>query len=309
MRSDDASRRRILVTGARGFLGRHSVHALLARGHSVAALYGGSPNNGAALAAEYPTTFTGLDAGRGISHAAIERWSPDTLVHLGSFVPSSRQSLDPCDELAAACEGVIGSTISAVQEVRASVRHVVFASSVSVYGATSDQMLHEGAVCRPDSPYGIFKLAAEQAVAWASSRLGCPTTLLRFCEMYGPGEPHGRFLQRVFIPRALAGEPITLIHGGREEKTLLWVEDAALAIAVAVDRRAGGTFNIAPESVASVLALAQAVVRASGREGGIVMTDDGCDVPAPRYSVERARAELGFVAHTSIEEGIRRLCK
>jgi UDP-glucose 4-epimerase len=299
--------RRVLVTGARGFLGRHVVTSLLDRGHAVAGLAGGPSEHENPLKARYPDSFHSLRLGPS-SPAEIAAWAPDTLVLLASYVPSSQPVSDPCREVQLAREGILDASLQAVEAARASVRHVVFASSVTVYGPGTGAPLDESAPCAPESPYSIFKLAAEQSIGWLCGRLGVTASLLRICQLYGPGERHGLFLQRVFVPRARAGEPLSLVRGGREEKTLLWVEDAALAVAEAVDRRAAGVFNIAPERPTAVGEIARLVVEASGRGSTVSVQDDGGPVPTHRYAVERARSGLGFVAPTSLAEGIGRLC-
>ncbi|MGH3757747.1 NAD-dependent epimerase/dehydratase family protein [Actinophytocola sp.] len=67
-----------------------------------------------------------------------------------------------------------------------SVRRVVFASSGSVYGATTAESAHEGLVPQPHSPYGATKLAAEHLCGMYAENFGVPTVALLYFYAYGP---------------------------------------------------------------------------------------------------------------------------
>ena len=91
------------------------------------------------------------------------------------------------------------------------VEKVIYASSSSVYGDSPTLPLHEDAVCRPISPYGVTKLAGEHLAQLYWTCRGVPTVSLRFFTVYGPRQrPDMAF--NIFIRALLAGEPLRRVR-------------------------------------------------------------------------------------------------
>jgi nucleoside-diphosphate-sugar epimerase len=134
-------------------------------------------------------------------------------------------------------------------------------------------------------------------------------TILRFTQLYGPGEPHGVFLQRVFLEKAREGKPIPLVRGGRDERDFLWVEDAASAVQSAVEKQAEGIFNIASGIGTSIKTIAELLCQETGSASELVINDDGEPALSQVYSIDLARKELGFNPVVSMGDGIARLCR
>src|SRR5207245_2031845 len=120
---------------------------------------------------------------------------------------------------------------------------------------------NETSPCEPATPYGVFKLASEGVCRYFAEITQTRLIVLRFTQLYGLGEPHGSFLQRVFLPEALRGGQISLTRGGRDEKDLLWVEDAATAIVQTLVHPGSGTYNISTGKGVSVFEIASLLQR------------------------------------------------
>jgi UDP-glucose 4-epimerase len=225
-----------LVTGAAGFLGRHLVAELAARGLRVraAALPREDARELAALGAEVvradltaPETLPPLFAG------GVER-----VFHLGAICNFSTRYrvLRPVN--------VEGTARIAELALRAGVRAFVHVSSTSVYGPYRGVPFVEDAPREPQDDYGRSKRDGEDAV-WRRAAEGLPAVVLRPCTVYGPGctDGAGKAFSRPTSLGAIPGD-------GRQRLSNVRVEDvagAALHLSTRADA-VGRAFNVADDS-------------------------------------------------------------
>jgi UDP-glucuronate 4-epimerase len=237
---------KVLVTGAAGFIGMHTALALLARGDEV----------------------VGIDNMNDYYDPQLKR---DRLAHLEQQMPAGArfrfQVLDVADnagmaELFAAekFEGVVH--LAAQAGVRYSlqnphayaqsnlvgfvnilegcrhqgVKHLVYASSSSVYGGNVKMPFAEGdSVDHPVSLYAATKKANELMAHTYSHLYGLPTTGLRFFTVYGPwGRPD--MAPMLFTKAILAGEPIKVFNHGEMKRDFTYVDDIVSGVVATLDR-------------------------------------------------------------------------
>lgn len=209
----------IVVTGSHGFIGarvarllssRHPVRAFVRRD---AAVPGASERVVCDLG--WPFSEALLDGATAVVHAAgLAHVSPSTSTPDG-FV---RANVDTTRRLARAC-------------VVAGVRRFVLVSSVSVYGDAAGEGDDEDPVCAPVDAYGQSKLDAEHVLH--ESGVSEPV-VIRFPLVYGPGLP-GNLARMIRAVRAHRFPPPPSTGNSR---SMIHVDDAAAAIALAVDRKA-----------------------------------------------------------------------
>jgi UDP-glucuronate 4-epimerase len=205
-------------------------------------------------------------------------------------------------------------------------RHLVYASSSSVYGANTRMPLsiHHN-VDHPISLYAATKKANE-AMAHAYSHLfRLPTTGLRFFTVYGPwGRPDMAMF--IFASAILDGQPIRLFNYGNMRRDFTYIDDIVEAVVRVVDRVPAGdpawlgdapdpstsaapwrVYNIGnnnPVEVSHVVALLETELgRTATKE--LVPMQPG-DVPATCADVDDLMRDVGFRPTTPIEEGVRR---
>jgi nucleoside-diphosphate-sugar epimerase len=170
---DTVSMKRVLVTGASGFVGRHLMARLDSPEYRVTAVVGHSVNLGTS-----PERVLVLDFSEKI------HWDPliagiDIIIHLGG-VAHGRGIPEEIYERV----NVRQSKSLAEAAARSGVSHFIFVSSIGAQtGSTNDLVLTESDVASPETAYGRSKLAAEQAVRVA----GVPFTIFRPALIYGPG--------------------------------------------------------------------------------------------------------------------------
>lgn len=227
---------RIYVTGAAGFIGMHLCEHLLAQGHAVHGYDGMTPYYDVRLKEARLGRLTGRNGftfTRGMleDHAAlatdIGAFRPDVIVHLAAQA-GVRYSLEaPRSYLASNIEG----TFNVMEAARnAGVKHLMLASTSSVFGANTDMPYRETDKADTQvSLYAATKKAGESmSHAWAHL-YGLPTTCFRFFTVYGPwGRPD--MAPYKFTRAILSGEPIDVYGQGQMFRDFTYVDDLVRAI-------------------------------------------------------------------------------
>ncbi len=232
---------KILVTGAAGFIGFHTALRLLERGDEVVGLdnineYYDPTLKWARLErlGHRPGfTFTRMDlADRDGVPALFERERFDRVVHLGAQA-GVRYSLE--NPHAYVDSNVVGTTHILEGCRRTDVRHLVYASTSSVYGNHTALPFspHQG-VGHPLSLYAATKRATELMAHAYSAAFGLPTTGLRFFTVYGPwGRPDMALF--LFTRNILAGKPIDVFNHGNHRRDFTYIDDIVTGIVGALD--------------------------------------------------------------------------
>lgn len=301
----------ILVTGASGHLGQWVVAELCAGGHDVLCLARRPLDRPtiAGLTWSRPVRTVRCDLG---APAELEALRPDlasirAVVHLGAFVPSD--TAQNTDEDADATLRVNAAGTAALLGVLAGaprLEAVVYASTFEVYGPVVRLPIDELHPTAPTTHYGASKLAGEKYLRLFAGdrRIACAS--LRLPAIYGPGDTIRRALGN-FVRAAAAGRAMEIHGDGADLRELVYVADAARAVALCLDRRAQGVFNVASGRGISIRAMAEAVQRAAGGEASIpILARDRIKARADYVlAVERAERELGWSPRTSLEDGVR----
>ena len=235
---------KILVTGAAGFIGMHVVQRLAARGDTVVGIdnlnsYYDPALKHARLAqlAELPSfRFERLDIADGPAlHALFAAEKFDGVVHLAAQA-GVRYSID--NPLAYGESNLAGFLNMLEACRRAPVRHLVYASSSSVYGGNAKMPFSErDSVDHPVSLYAATKKANELMAHTYSHLYGIPTTGLRFFTVYGPwGRPDMAYFS--FTRDILAGTPIAVFNDGKMMRDFTYIDDIVDGVVAVLDRPA-----------------------------------------------------------------------
>jgi UDP-glucuronate 4-epimerase len=235
---------KVLITGAAGFIGSFVAQRLAARGDAVVGLdnlndyYDVSLKRArlARLGALANFSFQRLDLADATAIAALfAREKFQRVIHLGAQAGVRHSLLEPLSYINS---NVVG-TLNVLEGCRHhSVEHLVYASTSSVYGASTRMPYseHEPAA-HPLSLYAASKRATELMAHSYSALFGLPTTGLRFFTVYGPWDRPDMALHR-FARAILAGEPIELFNFGKHERDFTYVEDIAEGVVRASDHLA-----------------------------------------------------------------------
>ena len=235
---------KILVTGCAGFIGMHTAKRLLEAGHEVLGVddlndYYSVSLKQARLAqlSPYPAfehvRLDIADAGAVSSLFAAAR--PERVVHLAAQ-PGMRYSIQ--NPGAYVSSNVVGF-LQVLEGCRATqVRHLVYASSSSVYGANARVPFSEhDNVDHPISLYAATKKSNELMAHSYSHLFGLPTTGLRLFTVYGPwGRPD--MSPSLFARAILEGEPISIFNQGAMQRDFTYIDDVVEGILRVLDEPA-----------------------------------------------------------------------
>ena len=318
---------RVLVTGAAGFIGYHVADRLAARGDRVIgiddfnAYYDPRLKRArvADLAARHGDRVTMLPvdfADDRALDAALAGQAFDRIVHLGAQ-PGVRYSID--HPMAYARANLVGHLAMLELGRQRGVRHLVYASSSSVYGGNTSLPFRVGdAVDHPVSLYAATKKADELMTESYAHLYRLPATGLRFFTVYGPwGRPD--MAVWLFTQAILAGRPIRVFNDGRMRRDFTYIDDIVAGVVAALDRppaddgvaKPGG--SIAPHALYN---LGNHRAEPLGRLIDLVEAACGVpairdlqpmqpgDVPATYADITDAARDLGFAPVTGIDIGV-----
>jgi nucleoside-diphosphate-sugar epimerase len=302
---------RALVTGAAGFVGSHLAERLVAEGHAVIAVDcltdyydpGQKRSNLDALARLPDCDIARVDL-RGADLGPLVA-AADVVFHQAGQ-PGVRASWS--DGFAPYVEHNVLATQRLLEAVKgADVRRFVYASSSSVYGNATSYPTDEEDVPRPQSPYGVTKLAAEHLCGVYARSWGVPTVALRYFTVYGPRQRPDMAMHRL-IEAAMAGTSFPLYGDGRQIRDFTYVDDVVEAnlLAAAADVVPGSVMNIAGGTAMSLLDVVDIVGDLVGRPVRLDRRPaQAGDVERTGGSSRRAAEALGWRPRIRLPEGLQ----
>ncbi|MFZ9879809.1 MAG: NAD-dependent epimerase [Phycisphaerales bacterium] len=322
----------VLVTGAAGFIGSHVAHVLLDRGEDVVGLddlndYYDPTLKEARLARLAPKrgfSFVKLDvADRAGMEALFAQQRFDRVVHLAAQAGVRYSITNP--------HAYVHSNIVGFQNIlegcrHAQSRHLVYASSSSVYGGNTKLPFSvSDPVDHPLSLYAASKKANELFAHTYSHLFGLPTTGLRFFTVYGPwGRPDMALF--LFTRNILAGKPIDVFNHGRHRRDFTYIDDIVEGIVRTLDRPAAPNpafdpaqpdpgsssapwrvYNIGNSRPVELLDYIAAIERCTGRKAtmNLLPLQPG-DVPDTMADVTTLERDTGYRPSTPVETGVER---
>ncbi|HEX6220355.1 MAG TPA: NAD-dependent epimerase/dehydratase family protein [Acidimicrobiia bacterium] len=284
----------VVVTGAAGFLGRHTARRFRDEGWDVSGFdVNQFDEPGIAFV---QGDLTDANSVRSALKGA------DVVVHIGAIGDVYLAGEKP----ALAAEVNVVGTANVVDAAIAEGVRVVYASTWEVYGEPIEEPVTEDHPTMPDHPYSITKLAGESLVLAAAHLRGLPALALRLGTAYGSRlRPNSVF--RIFLDKARAREPITIQGDGSQGRQFTHATDIANAFELAATSQATGmALNIvAPETV-TIKELAEEIVARHPTEVSFGPPRPG-DVPSALVSADRARDVLGWEARMTFTRGLDEL--
>lgn len=280
---------KIAITGGTGVLGRHLVRELTEHGHEAVVLtrsaatrarFGDQLVTTDYSVAELQSTFRGLDA---VVHLAASRSaSSDIREHL--------TSLELASDIYEASLGTI--------------RHVVFASSISVYGLSTTNPLpwSELSPIATLRPYGVLKYAAERLGAGMSADSRIPFTALRVGHLYGANEEN-QYMVNLFMSAARRGKALHLRTPSVARRDFVYAGDAAVAFRLVLEARESGVFNVGSGSPATNEEMAHHIVEGFRSTSSVVIDDpDAVEKIAPTaMDISAIQSRLGFAPRNHLD--------
>jgi nucleoside-diphosphate-sugar epimerase len=287
--------KRVLVTGASGFIGSQSLPHLIRRGYEVHAVaHGNLPQkqNGIHW---YRADFLNSQ----IVNDILTKVAPSHLLHFAWYAePGKYQQSEKNSQWYKA-------GIELLHDFAASGgRRAVFAGTCFEYALSYGYCSEASTPCVPVTPYGTSKLALAQLVA-GSPPEGVSTAWGRVFHLYGPGEHPSRLVPSV-VCSLLRNEPAQCTHG-RQVRDFMHVEDVASAFVALLDSGVEGILNIGSGQPVSIRTIALTIAELIGAPelvafGAIAAPRNDPAVLIP--DVGRLQHEVGWRPQWSLHEGI-----
>ncbi len=300
--------KKILVTGAAGFLGTHLCLRLLGEGHTVVGLdnfYTGSKQNLALLEKHKSFSFRKADVLEKFPDLAADR-----VYHLACPASPPQYQRDPLYTFRTSVTG----SFNALEFAHEKGARILLASTSEVYGdpeISPQTESYRGSVntTGPRACYDEGKRAAETVFSDHRRMHGTDIRIMRIFNTYGPymdlGD--GRVVSN-FIVQALRGEDITIYGDGMQTRSFCYADDlidGMVRLMEAPDP--GGPVNIGNPDEFTMLALAEAVLKKTGSASKIVYRPLPEDDPKQRRpDISRARAVLGWEPKIALDEGLNK---
>ena len=313
----------IVVTGAAGFIGSHVSQALLARGEAVVGVDDLNDYYDPALKQarlDQLTVHSGFSFHKLniADHAAVmalfqSQPAVDRVIHLAAQAGVRYSLTHPFAYIDANVTGHL-AIMEACRRLP-TLRHLVYASSSSVYGGnTKLPFAVEDPVERPVSLYAATKRAGELMAHCYGHLYRLPMTGLRFFTVYGPwGRPD--MSAYIFTKAIFEGKPIHVFNKGDMRRDFTYIDDIVSGIVAALDRPppdADGApphrvYNLGNHQSEDLLHFIELIERSCNRKAEMIFEEmQPGDVQSTYADIEASRRDLGFEPRTSIEEGIPR---
>lgn len=322
---------KVLVTGAAGFIGMHTTLALLSRGDEVVGIDNLNNYYDPALKESRLGLLSerrnfvfhrmGLED-RSAIEALFEENRFDKVINLAAQAGVRYSLTNPH----AYVDSNLTGFVNILEGCRhTGVKHLVYASSSSVYGGNKSLPFSEHAsVDHPISLYAATKKANELFAHTYSHLYGLPTTGLRFFTVYGPwGRPDMALF--LFTKAILEGRPIDVYNNGLMLRDFTYIDDIVAGIVRVLDRNAEAdpcydpkipdpctsdaafrVFNIGNNSPVKLMDFIRSIESALGKKAtmNLLPLQDG-DVPETFADTTELQRWTGFIPGTPVDVGIR----
>ncbi|WP_116082534.1 NAD-dependent epimerase/dehydratase family protein [Tropicimonas sp. IMCC34011] len=323
---------RVLITGTAGFIGYHLAKLLLSENYVVLGYDGMSDYYDVALKRRrhamllQDPNFTATEGqleDAELFNRVAEEFQPDVIVHLAAQA-GVRYSLE--NPRAYIDSNVIGTFNVMEAARRLKVRHLMMASTSSVYGANEDMPFAE--TDKADTQLTIYAATkkANESMGHSYAHLwDLPTTMFRFFTVYGPwGRPDLALFK--FVDRILDGRPIDIYNHGEMYRDFTYVEDLVRGIRLLMDaapvRPVDGVVpegdslspvapfrvvNIGNSDKVRLMDFVEAIEQSLGREAiRNYMDMQPGDVPATWANADLLHTLTGYKPQTDVRDGIER---
>jgi nucleoside-diphosphate-sugar epimerase len=298
------------VTGGAGSIGSQLVRNLVSIGATVTVLDNFSSGHLSNLA----PVLSKIRLVRGTVASSVDVQSafarePEYVFHLAAHFANQNSIEHPYSDMLTNAVGT--QVVLDAARKDSLLKGFVYASSSCVLGGQSERMYEEMRTI-PETPYGVSKLAGEHYTVVYSQVYSLPAAVVRYFNVFGPGERPGRYRNVIpnFMHNAIHGYPLTITGSGDESREFVYITDAVngTMLAAITPEARGEVVHLGSGNSVSVRELGEKIVALSGNRSKLEFKPrrswDG--VSRRETSSAKAFRLLGYEAHTGFDEGLRR---
>ncbi len=298
--------KKILVTGGAGFIGSHTVDALIKKGARVVVVDNLSTGRKENL--NPAAKFYKLNINSPKIEEIIKKEKPEIIYHFAFYVKVPKSVQDPMLDM----DCLIGSIriLKAARELK-NFKKFIFASSGFLYKDSKNLSIQEGAPIDPISPYIIAKRAVEDYVGFFKNAFGVPYVVMRYTTTYGPRQTTGAMAD--YIKKLSQGKQAEIWGDGTKIRDYLYVKDAVRANLKALNIKndyPNPVFNVSTGIETTLNDLYHKIARLLGKKAKPIYYPDR---PSERMrcapDASKIKEELGWKPTVSLDEGLIKLLK
>ena len=308
--------KKVLVTGADGFMGSHLTERLVNYGSEVIAFVRGSilttPSKMQLKSINHLKEKIKIISGDIASHDTVElikKERPEIIFHLAAEAYVNKSFDQPREVIDANVTGTLNVLHSCLTEDMKSanwIKRIVVTSSSEIYG-TYYEKIKETFPMNPSSPYGASKAAADRLAYSYFNTYGLPIAIIRPFNTYGPR--HTYDAPPKFASMALENKDITIYGDGEQSRDLMYVDDTVdgFLIMGSNEKAIGQSINFGTGIDTKIIDLARKIIKISGSSSKIIhMPPRMSEVMRLCCDNSKARELFGWEPKVSIDEGLRR---
>jgi len=313
--------KKILVTGAAGFIGSHCCKALRKSGYNVFGIHKPFTEYGDTYLTKLKSVridklsgnISRTDISGIVDHETkntfdglLKVFKPDIVLHLAAKA-GVRQSIKNPETFG--FNNILGTLHIFEACRRIGVKNIIYASSSSVYGNSRHIPFAENdETNKPTSIYAMTKMACENMAYTYMKLYGMKTVGLRFFTVYGPyGRPDMAYYK--FARKIMKGEPIDVYGNGNLTRDFTYIDDIVDGIISAVDKvetlAPYSIFNLGNENPVSVNHLVELLEKGLGKKAKINhVAQPKADVDMTFADITKAKNLLGYKPKVKFEDGM-----
>ncbi|MDC3956548.1 GDP-mannose 4,6-dehydratase [Polyangium jinanense] len=305
--------KRVVVTGAGGFIGSHLVEALVREGANVRALVRYTSSSQRGHLDRVPSSVLGhveVVLGNVEDAAGVRKLvrGADVVFHLAALIGIPYSYVAPHQYVATNVSG----TLNVLEAAREYGARVVHTSTSETYGSARYAPIDEAHPLTGQSPYSATKIGADKLAESYFLSFGTPVATIRPFNTYGP-----RQSSRAFIPSVMkqlaAGRDVVRVGSTRPKRDLNFVDDtvAGFLAVGASDRALGQVINVGSGRTISMGELAELIFEVSGKPARLETDDarvrpDASEVELLLADCRKAKELVGYEPRVTLEEGLQK---
>ncbi|MFX1393592.1 MAG: GDP-mannose 4,6-dehydratase [Promethearchaeota archaeon] len=304
--------KKILITGAAGFIGSHLFETLIQEDNYIIAIdnfndyYSGKKQQFEEITKKNKNSFS-LIIDNLVNKKIFDKidYDIDIIFHLAAQ-PGVRYSIEHASEVTN--NNIIGTVNILEFSLKAKVQKIIYSSSSSVYGNPIYTPLDESHPKNPISPYAVSKLVGEIYADYYFREYNLPVSSLRFYTVYGPrGRPDMAI--RKFFNLIFRDKEITIYGDGEQLRDFTYVSDIinGLILSAESKKSIGEVFNLGVSSPISINSLVEKMYKLVKKPKKVryIEKQQG-DVDITYSNTEKAKKILNYHPQIDIDEGLRR---
>lgn len=300
----ELSGKKILVTGGAGFIGSHTVDALIEKGADVVAvdnLLTGRKEN-----LNPKAKFYQMNIGDAAFEDVLDKERPQIIYHFAFFVLVPKSVEDPLLDM-----DVLTGSVRMLKKMRklGCLEKFFFASSGFLYGNNPNLPVSETEPVDPVSPYVVSKQAIENYLRFYKKSFGLPYVILRYAAVYGPRQVTGAMAD--YIRKLSSGQQAEMWGDGNKTRDYVYIDDVVRANLLALDvpdSHENPLFNIGTGTETTLNEIYRKIAGLLGKEAKPVYLADRTGEQV-RYCLDysKIKKELGWEAGVSLDEGLKNI--